>query len=242
MTKPVALAQFEGDWSDLAGTDMKTPLAKPVAPEVDLDELAVLASVGEACECAAAVPTKTLRAIIAETRAHRAANRPHIGSCGGCFFAEVELLAALKDGAEAGEPAEKLLRRVLDVLLDEAHRPACAAKIPPVGVVTREHRIAALESRFEGCRYYDLHCGVGYAETGDMRGILPEVSRAAQAIADAEARGRASVVDTDLAGAERELVEANVAHELATSHETSDRLEKAIRAVMAIRAASKGDK
>ncbi len=70
--------------------------------------------------------------------------------------------------------------------------PACAAKLPPVGVVTREHRIAALESRFEGCRYYDLHCGVGYAETGDMRGILPEVSRAAQAIADAEARGAAA--------------------------------------------------
>lgn len=42
----------------------------------------------------------------------------HIGSCMGCFFAELELLDALRTGAEAGEPAEKLLKRVTEVLRD----------------------------------------------------------------------------------------------------------------------------
>jgi hypothetical protein len=56
----------------------------------------------------------------------------HIGSCMGCFFAELELLDALRDGAGAGEPAEKLLKRVTAVLRDE-RRPACPA--PPADEV-----------------------------------------------------------------------------------------------------------
>jgi hypothetical protein len=50
-------------------TTTNTP--DPASAVVDLDALGVRASVGEACECAAAVPTAMLRAAVAELRAHR---------------------------------------------------------------------------------------------------------------------------------------------------------------------------
>ena len=48
-------------------------MTTPTTPaRVDLDVLSVLASVGEACECAAAVPTVILRALLQEIRESRA--------------------------------------------------------------------------------------------------------------------------------------------------------------------------
>ncbi len=79
--KPVAPAQFEGDWSDMAGSGMKTPLAKPVAPEVDpLHESDLRAIEHRIAHCrdvgstTAPVLLHQLERLIAETRAHRAAN------------------------------------------------------------------------------------------------------------------------------------------------------------------------
>jgi len=69
------------------------------------------------CDFISALSPTVVLALIAEVRASRA-GATHVGSCAGCFFAEAELLDALRDGAEAGEPAEKLLKRVLR----DAHR------------------------------------------------------------------------------------------------------------------------
>jgi hypothetical protein len=105
---------------------------------VDLDELERIARAADRRGHMMGIPTETTLALISELHAARAtppadpAVLGHIGSCMGCFFAELELLDALRDGAEAGEPAEKLLKRVTAVLRDE-RRPACPA--PPADEV-----------------------------------------------------------------------------------------------------------
>ncbi len=119
--------------------------------------------------------------------------------------------------------------------------------------VTREHRIDALRCLCVPQVLEELGPKTrAWVDTGfEHKRHDPAATLVAQAIADAEARGRASVVDTELAGAERALVEATLDwQEYDRSRPAKDpgfstvpwvRWHQAVNAVIALRAELKGD-
>jgi hypothetical protein len=87
-------------------------MADPTTPaRVDLDVLSVLASVGEACECAAAVPTVTLRTLVAELRAHREREASAPSALQALTWLE---FAARNDGPPTLHINKQLLRQQLE--------------------------------------------------------------------------------------------------------------------------------
>lgn len=58
--------------------------------------------------------------------------------------------------------------------------------------VTRSHRELAICAYWAQSDYREIHCGAGYVEHGDLRGIDPRIFRQAQALADIEAAARAT--------------------------------------------------
>ncbi len=279
-----------------------TDQPKPVAP-VDHEPFEPMACCGRErdehggpnphCECPAELKTKPVA--------------PEVD-----LLHEEDLLAIEHNIAhcrDVGSTTVPVLRHQMERLIAET-RALRAAKLPPVGVVTREHRqsayIAVNLDNYGGDAPGRTSGAGQWIETGEHAnwGLVTEI-HVAQAIADAEARGaaakppagvgvvtgealpalaslefaaraegpptlhinkqllrqylepirsaleaRASVADTELAGAERELVEAamvwNQGVPLTDDYEpifeSNDKLAAACDALLKLRAASKGDK
>lgn len=151
---------------------------KPVAPEVDLDQLERLCDQNDTIGGLTEIRTAKLRALIAETRAHRAANantdplkpgtRVEVLQHGEWDLATVD---------QRGEPGRLLVK--LDVKFNDENyywvsreHVRLATKLPPLGVVTKTADV--LFDELERMQYE--YSKQGYSEglafrcaLGDMR-------------------------------------------------------------------------